>query len=244
MEQQENYIDLREIISIIKKRLPIIIACTLVFSLAAATISFFFMPDIYEASTTLYIGKQTDPQEQYLYQDLQMGQQIIKDYREIAKSKTVTRSVKDELKLEHSENASLVPILQLSDKAFSNKIEVNLKGDTRIIEIKVTDEDPVNCMVIANKTAEVFTEKVKDLLRMDNVQILDTAEQPLSPVRPNRMMNTAIGFLLGIMIGLAIVFLIEYLDNTIKTPDDVVKYTNLPVIGVIPRFEAVEDAKK
>lgn len=244
MEYQNDSIDLKQLFTVIIKRLPIIILCTLVVTIAAVGVSYFLLPDIYESATTLYIGKQTDSQEQLGYQDLQMGQQIIKDYREIAKSKSVTRKVKEELKQEYPENMSLGEVLELSDDAFSSKITVNAKGDTRIFEIRVSDEDPVNCMIIANKTAEVFIAKVKSLLKLDNVQVLDIAEQPLNPVKPNRIINIAIGFILGAMMGLGLVFLIEYLDNTIKTPDDVRKHTKLTVIGVIPRFEAVENGSK
>jgi capsular polysaccharide biosynthesis protein len=71
----------------------------------------------------------------------------------------------------------------------------------------------------------------------DNVKVVDKAKVPSSPVKPRPLMNIAIAGVLGIMVGLGIIFLIEYLDNTIKTPDDVQKYLGLPVLGSIPNFE-------
>lgn len=50
-------------------------------------------------------------------------------------------------------------------------------------------------------------------------------------------MNTAVAFVLGLMVGVGIAFFIEYLDNTIKTPDDVEKYLQLPVLAVIPDLD-------
>ena len=70
---------------------------------------------------------------------------------------------------------------------------------------------------------------------MENVQIIDIARVPNSP-RPRVFMNIAIAGMLGLMIGLGLVLLMEYLDNTIKTPEDVLKHMQLPVIGSIPDF--------
>ena len=59
---------------------------------------------------------------------------------------------------------------------------------------------------------------------------------PSSPIKPKKQLNIAIAAFIGIMVGLGIVFLIEYLDNTIKTPEDVQKHVGIPVIGTIPLF--------
>ena len=68
------------------------------------------------------------------------------------------------------------------------------------------------------------------------MQLIDAAELPKSPVKPNKRLNLAVAGVLGIMLGLGVVFLIEYLDNTVKTPEDIKKYVDLPVIGTIPVF--------
>jgi capsular polysaccharide biosynthesis protein len=72
---------------------------------------------------------------------------------------------------------------------------------------------------------------------IDNVQIIDTARVSYTPVRPNLATNIAIAVVLGMMLGVGIIFLIEFLDNTIKTAEDVQKYLDLPVLGVIPGFD-------
>ena len=91
-------------------------------------------------------------------------------------------------------------------------------------------------MVIANKVAEVFKQKVVELMDVENVQVIDRAEVPISPVKPKKELNIAIATFIGLMTGLGIIFLIEYLDNTIKTPEDIEKHLGLPVIGTIPVF--------
>ena len=58
--------------------------------------------------------------------------------------------------------------------------------------------------------------------------------QPTAPIKPNKVMNIAIAGVLGVMIGLFVIFLLEYLDNKIKTPQDIEKHLGLPLLGVIP----------
>jgi capsular polysaccharide biosynthesis protein len=232
--------ELREYFSIIKKRFSIILLLTLVSTLISFVVSFFVLPKVYESATTLYVGKQVDVQDAYLYQDIMMGQTLVKDYREIAKSKTIVKQVKRNLQDQSKTNANLKIALELNDQDFAKKISVNLKNDTRIIEIKVTDTDPTVSKIIANDVAIAFQKKATELLKLDNIQILDEAEVPIDPVKPDKKLNIAIAFFVGALAGFGLAFLLEYLDTTIKNPEDVTKQTGMIVIGVIPKFELIE----
>ena len=69
----------------------------------------------------------------------------------------------------------------------------------------------------------------------NNIQVVDKAEAPLFPFKPDLQTNSAIGALAGLLLGLALIFLIESLDDTIKFTDEVEKLLNLPLMGVIPK---------
>ena len=109
--------------------------------------------------------------------------------------------------------------------------------ETEIIEITVNDENPKLATDIANEVSKVSIKNVQDIMKIDNVQVIDQAELPKGPVKPNKFMNIVIAAILGFMIGIAVIFLREYLDNTIKTPNDVEKYLDLSTIGIIPFME-------
>jgi polysaccharide biosynthesis transport protein len=68
----------------------------------------------------------------------------------------------------------------------------------------------------------------------NNVSIVDKADVPLFPYKPDIPRNALIGLLLGLMAGLALAFLLEYLDDSIKFPDEVERFTGLALLGVIP----------
>lgn len=81
-------------------------------------------------------------------------------------------------------------------------------------------------------------------LMNNNVSVLDDAYPPLFPVKPRKRVNLAIGAMLGLFCGLATVFFLDYLDNTIRTPEDVEKYLGLSLLGVIPRIEDADLTKR
>lgn len=223
----EVTIDLKEIINMILKRWWIIVIAALICTIATAIVSFFFLTPVYQSNTTLYIGKKvdTDKNTDLAYNDLLLGSQLVKDYRELVKSRLVANQVMKDLNLS-----------DITVEGFSAKLSVELKNDTRVIQISAEDKDPVMASTIANKVADVFIEKVVDIMQVENVKIIDRAEVPDKAVKPKKLTNIAIAFVLGLVLGFGIVFLIEFLDNTVKTPEDIKKYLDLPVIGTIPVF--------
>ena len=126
---------------------------------------------------------------------------------------------------------------------FEVKNQGKRQGNTEIIRITAEDTVPRG-RGYRQLLANVFIKKVNKLLKMENVQIIDVARTPGSPVRPRVLMNIAIAGMLGLMTGLGLVLLVEYLDNTIKTPEDVLKYTQLSVIGSIPDFNGETSKRK
>jgi capsular exopolysaccharide synthesis family protein len=67
-----------------------------------------------------------------------------------------------------------------------------------------------------------------------NISVIDPAEIPRSPITPNKKRNLLLGLLVGLCGGVGFCFLLEYLDNTIKSPEDVEKLAELPSLGVVP----------
>lgn len=217
-------INLKDLFHILLRKWWLLLICIAIFGSAATVWTVYYLTPIYEANTTLYVGKNADEQGLAAV-DLNIGAAVILDYREIAKSRLVASAVIDEL-----------GFTNVSPAALSGIIDVSQKTNTRVIQITVRNSDPQMAVIIANKEAEVFQQKVVDIMQVENVQIIDKAELPTYPVSPNKRMNMMIGLILGLAIGVGITFLIEFLDNTVKTPEDIKKYVDLPVIGTIPEF--------
>ena len=90
---------------------------------------------------------------------------------------------------------------------------------------------------VANSVAKNFSHEVVRIAKVDNVQIVDMAQIPKKPIKPNKVLNTVISGMLGLFLALGIAFLREMLDNTIKSDKDIQKHLGLNVIGMIPKYE-------
>ena len=219
----EETIDLREYFAIIKKRFWIIAIITVVAMVVSGVISFFMLSPVYEAKSTLIVNTEKNEETQMITGDqFSVSQKLAVTYGEIIKSRAVLESVISNLKLDS----------EYED--FVEKITISPVKDTQIISISVQDTNPKKARDIANEIPKVFEKEVKRITKANDIQVIDKAILPENPIKPNKMMNVAIAAVLGMMIGLFIVFLLEYLDNKIKTVQDVEKHLGLSVIGVIP----------
>ena len=84
-----------------------------------------------------------------------------------------------------------------------------------------------------------FIKISKELVPNGNVRVIEAVELPKNPVSPNKVMNIAIAFLLGLMVSVGLVFLLEYLDNTYKTKEQLENELELPVLGTIPAIDEI-----
>lgn len=221
-------ISLREYFLILRKRMGLIILLMILSITTSGLVSYFVLEPEYQTFTTLIVGKPKDYQNvdnKLEYNDLLLNQKLVSTYGELVKTRIVADEVIKNLKLD------------MSYKEFREKVNVNLVKDTEIIKLEVMDTNPVLAAEIANETAQVFMENVKDIMMVENVQVIDEAQVPDIPIKPRPSLNMVIAGVLGLMVSIFLVFLLEYLDSTIKTPDDIERYLNLPVIGTIPMVE-------
>lgn len=231
MENTEYEIDLREIFMMLKKRWLMILSITLIAVITSGVISFLVLVPKYEASTTMLVNYKQNQEVTMTYSDMQMSQKLVNTYSEIIKSRSIAEKVVDQLNLD------------LTPETVSFKLSVAGVEDTEVIRIKVTDENPDLAASIANAVGEIFKKEVKSIMKVDNVSTIDTAKVPVNPVSPNKMMNIAIAGVLGMMVSVGLVFVLEFLDRTYKTPADIERYLGLPIIGIIPDLELSRTVK-
>ena len=194
MEQYESAeeLDLKELWFVFKNNIKFIAIMVLLAMIVTSIVTFFVLDKEYESYTTLMLGKPKEYEQEradITYNDVMLNQQLVSTYGEIVKSKTITNQVIDNLQLDISS-------AQLSEMA-----TVTTLNDTEIIKITVRNTDPVLAATIANEMANVFMDYVSELMNIDNVNIIDVAEANNTPVAPRSMMNIAISFVLGLMIG-------------------------------------------
>ncbi|RST74176.1 capsular biosynthesis protein [Siminovitchia acidinfaciens] len=223
----EETISLRELMETIRKRLNLIVLITMAAVLISGIVSYFVITPIYQSSTQLLVNQAKSDQPMYNPGEIQTNLQLINTYNVIMKSPAILDQVNEDLDLE-------MTVSQLNEK-----ITVQSEKDSQVVNVTVQDPDPNKAAEIANQVATVFQKEIVDIMNVDNVSILAKAEvgENPSPVKPQPLLNMAIAFIVGLMAGVGIAFLLEYLDNTIKTEQDVEKMLELPILGVIATFE-------
>lgn len=223
-------IDLRQCWEIIRKRWQFLVILPLVAALISGIVSCFFLKPVYQSSTTLIVGKKAQEEGQAAIQMLdasvlQANLQLAKTYAAIAKSRTVEQNVINKLDL------------PLTVGELDKLISVNLIQSTEILEIQVKNTDPGLAAAIANTLAQEFSKAVINIKKVDSVSIVDSAVIPNVPVKPNKQLNVLIAFIIGLIAAAGLVFLLDFLDNTVKTENDVEDLLEIPVIGVIPSYD-------
>ena len=219
---EEQVISISEIIDAVKKRWKIIALCTLIATLLSGIFSFFIIAPTYEASTKVFIGKEESSVENYNYNDITMYQKLLKTYSELIKTKDlINRSITN------SE-------YELEVEDVLNNVSVTTVSDTQMIQIAYKSTSPNIAKNMLENITNEFITTAQELVPNGNVRVLETVELPEEPVAPNKKMNIAIAFILGMMVGLGIVFLLEYLDNTYKNKEQLEKDLDIPVLGIIP----------
>ncbi|MBZ9636638.1 YveK family protein [Clostridium sp. FP1] len=223
----ETNISLEDYLIIIKEKLWLIVSITVMAVIIAGIASFFVIKPTYQASTSIIVGK---PQETasgaaQLNSDVMMYQNLLKTYTEIAKSDLVSQGALDKL---HS---------NLELEQIKKSITVTPQTGTQILIITAKGKKPQEVFNIINAISTSFIESSKKVYPTGgDIQVMDKAIMPKNPISPNKKLNIAIAFFLGLMVSLGIVFLLDYMDSTVKTESDVEKYLGLPVLGVIPRM--------
>lgn len=221
----EDSIGIKDLLGVVKKRWMLIALLTFLIGTLSAVVSYFFLTPKYEASTQILVN-QKDTNYQLDASQMRGNIELINTYRVIIKSPAILEKVIDELKLDQS-----------VDQLNSN-ISINSQSESQVFSLTVQDSKPGVAVEIANQISKTFQQEIKGIMNVDNVNILAKAEmmENPTPISPNPRLNIAVGIILGLLMGIGLVFLLEYLDNSLHTAADVEAYLGLPVLGSIQKI--------
>ncbi|MCI0402795.1 MAG: polysaccharide biosynthesis tyrosine autokinase [Acidobacteria bacterium] len=132
----------------------------------------------------------------------------------------------------------------LRDLVEKQKKEVN-ELNQRLIEYNILRREVTTTKQLYDSLQQQLNEAgISVGLRSSNIRVVDPARVPLGPYSPNVLFNVLLAFLLSTPVGIALAFFREYLDNTIKTPDEIERHTGLPTMALVPLAEHAGGHKK
>lgn len=233
LEKQFNdeiEIDIKEILGLLLHRAVMIILAGTIVALVVFLISKLVLVPQYESSTKLYVINRQD-EGTTTFTDIQSATQLTNDYMILVTSRTVTEQVINELGLD------------MTADELAENITVDTPTNTRILEIVVKSNDQYLAKEIADKLAEVSAKNICNIMQIEKVNIVETANIPSKPISPNVMKNTIIGGILGVFLAGIIVVIQFIMNDTILTSADVERYLGLSTLAMIPISEELYDRK-
>ncbi|MDD4767679.1 MAG: Wzz/FepE/Etk N-terminal domain-containing protein [Desulfotomaculaceae bacterium] len=289
LDPDEQEIDLRVYIQILKKRCALIGVITLLAVLASAAVSFFVLQPVYEARTVLQVNQAAEKLQ--TSNPSSNPDSIVENLTRIPvlTMNTYIGQLKSDALMQRVIERMGLAGQGYTPRGLAGQVKVSSAKDSYLLDVAVSSREPRRAVDIANTLSEEFTASITErnqevmdrsvvfleeqmaavrleLAEAETQSEMNRLEETLkllsegitrtqiarsfdlgstslvvvSPaldavqVKPNKKMNIAVAFLLGLMASVVLAFVLEFLDNTIKTPEDVARHLDLPVMGMIP----------
>lgn len=186
----------------------------------------------YKSTATLVLVKNSDNNnnQTITQSEVTLNQKLVATYTELIKSNNVLRKVIENLGI------------SMEESTLRSNIKVGLVTNTQLIEISVANTDPELAQQFTNEIVKVFIEKVEEVYKINNINVVDQAKLPTAPYNINLIKTIAIFAMIGIIIAGAYVFIAGVMDSTIKSAEKVEKDLGLTVLAQIPQYDY--EAKK
>jgi capsular polysaccharide biosynthesis protein len=219
---EEMDLKIQDVLGILKNRWRTVAVVVAVITLFVSVMSFFIIRPVYEVNTKVFIGKEENENSKYNSNDVEMYQKLLKTYSELIKTKDLIGNAINENNL------------HLTPEEVLNTLEITPRTDTQILQISYRNNDNILAKEVILAVVDEFMKESKELIPNGTVKVIESAKLPQNQISPNKAKNITIACFLGFIIGIGIALLMEYMDDTLKTKEQIEKIMEISVIGVIP----------
>jgi len=221
---------LRDLLQATWRRLWVIVLVAALFCGAALAWSSTQTP-LYEASTKILIGQgnglATDPTYVQSLQDLTLTM------AEAVESKPVAESVAKRTNLGISSGEVLAGL------------SAEPLPETQFIEVSYIHPDPVVARKVVNATGEAVSARIASTSEGGiTARPWEKAETPVVPISPRPAYSGFLALVLGVFVGLGLVFLLEYMDDSWGSPEDAERVSGVPNLASVPKFSSAKRTNK
>lgn len=184
---------------------------------------FYIQTPLYKSTTSLVLVSEENSNSTITQNDITLNNNLVSTYTEIIKSRAVLSEVIENLKLEEN-------VEQLT-----KSINVSSTTNTQLIKVEVCRKDKKEARNIASEIASVFSTKIKDIYKIQNISIIDEAQLPKKPYNMNVIKQNIISVGIGCILSFGIVFMLFYFDTSIKDAKTIEEKLKLTVFGTVPK---------
>ena len=222
--------EVRRYLSIVRRRFILVILIVA----AGLTAGWLITPrdQEYTATSTLYVGSRSidvDPTSGEVSQDRFLGlDRLMATFAQMIKSRPVAVDAIEEADVERAPR-----------RVVNNTTATQVTGTT-LLNVSVTDRDPITAQVLSNSIGESFVAQINALERQDTeaqgdvVSVYERARTPTTADPTDQIRNMLLAGLFGLVVAGAVLALLEHLDITVRSAEDVERRLELPVLGIVP----------
>lgn len=227
-------ITLPQFMKIIRKHLIAVLIFMFVCGIAAFAISKFVMAKNYISTVKLYVFTSAAEADNYStdINELNYAQKVVNTYIEMLQTNSFLENVREQSGVN----------MKLDD--FKKAVTFSTLNDTEVFQAEVSANDPNVAKKIADTISELAPSTIAQFKEGASLKIVDPAVLPDKPSSPNVLLNTAFGFLLGILLPVVYFVLRDSLDVRIKGEEDITEHYNIAVLASIPAFTKEFASKK
>ena len=226
-------LSLWDITKILLAKIPWLLLAGVVAAAGVYAVVTIFVTPTYESRVSFYVYNSADNSSQGTINnsDLQAAESLATTYSKILASNSVLDSVLSDLRAETS----------LSRKELSRMVNVSVVSDTQLLEVVVTSTNSELACKIANSFAKVAPTEIVRITKAGGVEVVDRPEVATEKSAPRTVFDSAIGFVVGMILASVAIILRMMADTTIYLPEDIEKSAGVTVLGQIPDIHATNE---
>ena len=225
MEQGNMTLDIRAVLALIRKNLVLLIALALVGAVVAYLYTDYMVTPMYEASVTLVVNTRDEQTTLITTGEITSARQLINTYSVILTNDALLDDIITQLNL------------RTSTSSLKGRISADAVNESQVMRMTVRDANPQTALAVLQFIMDRAPELLIQTVKAGSVEIVSPPKPNYNPVSPNIRRNTAMGAIAGLLIVLAYIFIRKALENTFVSEDDVDRYLELPLLGVIPTVD-------
>ena len=217
-----NEINLGEFFHFLKKHILFLLFMIIMVFLICFLYFFIIKKPIYSSNVQLTLTGVKGEEEKITTNDIALNTKMIPTYQEVITSRKVLEKVILDLRL----NRSI--------ESLASNIKISAVTDSMVLTIQVTDSNAKVAKNIANEVAKVFSKEIQELYNIQNITFLDSAIVNEIPININEVKFGVISVFCSFFFAFGSLFIVFYLDKTVKSLEQVSNQLGMIVLGGVP----------
>lgn len=228
--EEVNEVNLKRLVDTVLRRAWLVILAAIVGAVVSFGGTCFFVTPLYESTAMFYVNNNSisvgEASLSISSADITASKSLVDTYIVILNTRETMTDVMDYAEV----NRSYSEIMDM--------IKAEAVNDTEIFQVTVTSPDPAEAEKLANSIAYILPKRISSIVEGTSAKIVDSAVIPSEPSSPNLVVNTLVGFLLGLVVCVGTIILKELFNITIREEDDVTQICKYPLLTSVPDMAA------